>query len=52
LNLAEKADIPVVNTLMGLGTIPRDNQLSLGMVGMHGLRENNLAVTNCDLLIA
>jgi len=45
-------DIPVVNTLMGLGTIPRDNKLSLGMVGMHGFRETNLAVTNSDLVIA
>ncbi|MHC1719728.1 MAG: biosynthetic-type acetolactate synthase large subunit [Clostridiaceae bacterium] len=52
LNLAEKADIPVVNTLMGLGTISGEHELSLGMVGMHGLRHNNLAVTNCDLLIA
>jgi len=45
-------DIPVVNTLMGLGTIPRDHKLSLGMVGMHGFREANLAVTNSDLIIA
>ncbi|HEY8893109.1 MAG TPA: biosynthetic-type acetolactate synthase large subunit [Clostridium sp.] len=45
-------DIPVANTLMGLGTIPRDNKLSLGMVGMHGFRETNLAVTNSDLVIA
>lgn len=45
-------DIPVANTLMGLGTIPRDHKLSLGMVGMHGFRETNLAVTNSDLVIA
>jgi len=45
-------DIPVANTLMGLGTIPRDDKLSLGMVGMHGFRETNLAVTNSDLVIA
>ncbi len=50
--LAEKADIPVVSTLMNLGAISRKHPLSLGMVGMHGQREANLAVHNCDLLIA
>ncbi|MCR4601119.1 MAG: biosynthetic-type acetolactate synthase large subunit [Clostridia bacterium] len=50
--LAEKAEIPVVSTLMNLGAIPRKHRLSLGMVGMHGGRETNLAVDNCDLLIA
>ncbi|HEY8803634.1 MAG TPA: biosynthetic-type acetolactate synthase large subunit [Clostridium sp.] len=49
---AQLGDIPVANTLMGLGTIPRDDKLSLGMVGMHGFRETNLAVTNSDLVIA
>jgi acetolactate synthase-1/2/3 large subunit len=49
---AEVGDIPVANTLMGLGTIPRDHILSLGMVGMHGFRETNLAITNSDLVIA
>jgi len=49
---AQKGDIPVVNTLMGLGTIKRDNELSLGLVGMHGHRESNYAVTNSDLIIA
>ena len=49
---AQIGDIPVANTLMGLGTIPRDHKLSLGMVGMHGHRETNLAVTNSDLVIA
>lgn len=49
---AQLGDIPVANTLMGLGTIPRDHTLSLGMVGMHGFRETNLAVTNSDLIIA
>lgn len=50
--IASKAEIPVVNTLMGLGCFPRDRELSLGLVGMHGLREANLAVTNSDLVIA
>lgn len=52
VKLAEKADIPVVSTLMNLGAIPRDHRLSLGMVGMHGSREANQAVYNADLLIA
>lgn len=49
---AELGDIPVANTLMGLGIIPRNHRLSLGMLGMHGYRETNLAVTNSDLIIA
>ncbi|MCJ7688673.1 MAG: thiamine pyrophosphate-dependent enzyme, partial [Clostridiaceae bacterium] len=49
---AQIGDIPVANTLMGLGTIPRNHKLSLGMVGMHGSCETNLAVTNSDLVIA
>ncbi|WDV45958.1 biosynthetic-type acetolactate synthase large subunit [Clostridiaceae bacterium M8S5] len=49
--LAKKTGIPVANTLMGLGCYPRDDNLSLGMVGMHGFREANLAVKNSDLLI-
>jgi len=49
---ASLGDIPVANTLMGLGTIPRDHKLSLGMLGMHGFRETNLAVTNSDLVIS
>ena len=52
VELAEKADIPVVSTLMNLGAIPRDHRLSLGMVGMHGQKEANLSVYNSDLLIA
>lgn len=52
VELAEKAGIPVVNTLMGLGTIDRKDPLSLGLVGMHGFKEANLAVTHSDLFIA
>ncbi len=52
LQFAEKSDIPVCNSFMGLGTIPRRHRLSLGFVGMHGSMETNMAVTNCDLLIA
>ncbi|MEI8215494.1 MAG: biosynthetic-type acetolactate synthase large subunit [Eubacteriales bacterium] len=50
--IAEKAQIPVSSTLMGLGSFSRRNPLSLGMVGMHGEKEANLAMHNCDLVIA
>jgi acetolactate synthase-1/2/3 large subunit len=50
--LAEKAQIPVSSTLMGLGSFSRRNPLSLGMVGMHGEKEANLAMHNSDLVIA
>ena len=49
---AEKTGIPVVNTLMGLGGFPRCHGLSLGMVGMHGLHEANMAISKSDLIIA
>ncbi|MEW9123891.1 MAG: biosynthetic-type acetolactate synthase large subunit [Thermotaleaceae bacterium] len=52
LKLSERGTIPVVNTLMGLGNFPRNHPLSLGMVGMHGFPEANLAVTHSDLVIA
>ncbi len=50
--LAEKAGLPTVMTLMALGTLPADHALSLGMLGMHGARYANLALDECDLLIA
>nr|WP_111267482.1 acetolactate synthase 2 catalytic subunit [Lysobacter maris] len=43
--------IPTVLTLKGLGALPPDNPLNLGMLGMHGTRAANLAVQECDLLI-
>ncbi|RYG42970.1 acetolactate synthase large subunit, partial [bacterium] len=49
--LAEKADIPVINSLLGLGTFPRDHELSLGMMGMHGEATGTLAVQEADLVI-
>jgi acetolactate synthase-1/2/3 large subunit len=52
LALAEKAAIPTVMTLMGLGTIPTGHPLNLGMLGMHAARYTNLALEECDLLIA
>lgn len=49
---ATKIDTPILNTLMGLGDIDRLHPLSLGMVGMHGSRKSNLALSNSDLIIA
>lgn len=48
---AEKYDLPVVNTLHGLGGLPRSHQLSLGMGGMHGSYAANMALYDSDLLI-
>ncbi len=50
--LAEKAGIPVITTLMSMGSFDRRNPLSLGMVGMHGQKEANMAVHHSDLIIA
>jgi len=49
---AKYLHIPVANTLMGIGTFPADNELSLGMLGMHGNYWANYAVSNCDVLLA
>ena len=49
---ARALSIPVTMTLMGLGCFPGTDELSLGMLGMHGTYRANMAVTNCDLLIA
>ncbi len=50
--LARKCHIPVTTTMMGLGCFPEDDPLALGMIGMHGTAYANLAVHECDLLIA
>lgn len=50
--LAKKLGIPVATTLMGIGTYPQDDNLSLGMLGMHGNYWANLAISNCDVLFA
>jgi acetolactate synthase I/II/III large subunit len=52
LQLAETISAPVTNTFMGLASFPGDHPLFLGMLGMHGTRFANRAVTECDLLIA
>ncbi len=50
--LARQNNIPVACTLMGLGTIPADDPLFLGMLGMHGSRSTNYALQEADLLLA
>mgnify|MGYP000937114538 CR=1 FL=1 len=52
LEFVEAAAIPVTTTLMGLGAVPGDHPLNLGMLGMHGTQSANYAVTECDLLVA
>ncbi len=51
-SFVEKTGIPVAFTLMGLGSLPSDHRLSLGMLGMHGTRYANYAVMEADVLIA
>ncbi|SDM14027.1 biosynthetic-type acetolactate synthase large subunit [Halarsenatibacter silvermanii] len=50
--LARKSQIPVTTTLTGLGAFDEQDELSLGMLGMHGTSEANLTVSNADLIIA
>ncbi len=51
-DFANKTGMPTVSTLKGLGAINPDNENYLGMLGMHGTKAANLAVHDCDLLIA
>ncbi len=50
--LAERLDAPVVSTLMGLGVMPHQHPLFLGMVGMHGTWTANHAIQDADLILA
>lgn len=50
--LAEKNSIPVTMTLMGLGSLPSEHPLSLGMLGMHAIRSTNNTLQECDLFIS
>lgn len=50
--LAEKAEIPVSESLMGRDVFPSDHPLCTWMVGMHGTRASNMAVTESDLVLA
>ena len=49
--LAETTGIPVINTLLGLSSFPRNHPLSLGMLGMHGMYWSNLVVDQADLVV-
>ncbi|MGM9569506.1 MAG: biosynthetic-type acetolactate synthase large subunit [Phascolarctobacterium sp.] len=51
VELAAKADLPIVNTLMGVGVVPSSDERSLGMTGMHGHIASNMAVVNADVLV-
>ncbi|MDR3110104.1 MAG: biosynthetic-type acetolactate synthase large subunit [Planctomycetaceae bacterium] len=52
LKLAERTQIPVTTTLTALSAFPREHDLSLGMLGMHGTAYANHAIHECDLLLA
>ncbi len=49
--IVDKTDFPITSTLMGLGAYPANGKNWLGMLGMHGLYEANLAMHGCDLMI-
>ncbi len=51
-DFAKKADIPVTESMMARSAYPNDDELCLGMVGMHGTKASNMAVTESDLLLA
>ena len=50
--LVDMLNVPVTNTLMGLGAFPATDRRFLGMLGMHGTLEANNAMQNCDVLLA
>ena len=52
IKLAKTLNFPVTNTLMGLGGYPATDKQFVGMLGMHGTYEANMAMQNCDVLIA
>jgi len=51
-DLVRKLGFPITNTLMGLGGYPATDKQNLGMLGMHGTYEANLAMQDCDVLLA
>ena len=52
IHLAEKAQIPVITTLLGISSFPETHPLSVGMPGMHGMAYASLAIDEADLLLA
>ena len=51
VEFAEKANLPVINSLMAKGGFPESHPLALGMPGMHGAAYANYANTHCDLIV-
>ena len=49
--LVEKSGIPMVSTMMGLGLMPTEHPLYMGMLGMHGVKTANHAVLKCDTIL-
>lgn len=49
--LIDRCKIPAVHTIMGIGVLGYEDELNLGMVGMHGRVSSNMAIDECDLLI-
>ena len=52
VELTQLLGYPITNTLMGLGAYPATDKQFVGMLGMHGTYESNLAMHHCDVLIA
>lgn len=52
VELAEKINSPICNSLMGIGVVPKGHPLLTGMIGMHGTKASNISATKCDLFIA
>ena len=52
LELAEKAQIPVITTLLGISSFPSNHFLNVGMPGMHGMAYANMAIDQADLLVS
>jgi acetolactate synthase-1/2/3 large subunit len=52
IDLVRLLGAPCTNTLMGLGGFPASDQQSVGMLGMHGTYEANMAMQHCDVLVA
>ncbi|MGU9951359.1 MAG: biosynthetic-type acetolactate synthase large subunit [Gammaproteobacteria bacterium WSBS_2016_MAG_OTU1] len=52
IKLTKKLKCPITNTLMGLGAYPAEDKQFLGMPGMHGTYETNMAMQYCDVLLA
>jgi acetolactate synthase-1/2/3 large subunit len=51
VELAEKTQIPVITTLLGIGGFPGTHELNMGMPGMHGMYWNNMAISEADLVM-